>query len=195
MSINRLQRPRLVVVGNGMAGMRTVEELVARAPDRFDITVIGGEPHPSYNRILLSSVLAGERTIAEIVIQPSSWYAKHSIHLIAGNHATAIDPVTRRVALADGATVPYDKLLLATGSKPLAPPIPALTLPMCAPSAISPMSRQFMKFEGPRIILSRSISRFQKGIEIKRRIPSMLSPHPPKTWTLIWKTIFRAIFY
>jgi hypothetical protein len=74
MSINRLQRPRLVVVGNGMAGMRTVEELVARAPDRFDITVIGGEPHPSYNRILLSSVLAGERTLAEIVIQPSSWY-------------------------------------------------------------------------------------------------------------------------
>jgi nitrite reductase (NADH) large subunit len=55
-----------------MAGMRTVEELVARAPDRFDITVIGGEPHPSYNRILLSSVLAGERALAEIVIQPSS---------------------------------------------------------------------------------------------------------------------------
>jgi NAD(P)H-nitrite reductase large subunit len=97
MSINRLQRPRLVVVGNGMAGMRTVEELVARAPDRFDITVIGGEPHPSYNRILLSSALAGERTLAEIVIQPSSWYEKHGIHLIAGNHATAIDPVTRRV--------------------------------------------------------------------------------------------------
>jgi NAD(P)H-nitrite reductase large subunit len=59
-------------------------ELVARAPDRFDITVIGGEPHPSYNRILLSSVLAGERTLAEIVIQPSSWYEKHGIHLIAG---------------------------------------------------------------------------------------------------------------
>jgi nitrite reductase (NADH) large subunit len=78
MSINHLQRPRLVVVGNGMAGMRTVEELVARAPDRFDITVIGGEPHPSYNRILLSSVLAGERTLAEIVIQPSSWYEKQA---------------------------------------------------------------------------------------------------------------------
>jgi nitrite reductase (NADH) large subunit len=64
--------------------MRTVEELVARAPDRFDITVIGGEPHPSYYHILLSSVLAGERTLAEIVIQPSSWYEKHGIHLIAG---------------------------------------------------------------------------------------------------------------
>ena len=64
--------------------MRTVEELVARASDRFDINVIGGEPHPSYNHILLSSVLAGERTLAEIVIQPSSWYEKHGIHLIAG---------------------------------------------------------------------------------------------------------------
>jgi nitrite reductase (NADH) large subunit len=76
--------------------------------------------------------LAGERTLAEIVIQPSSWYEKHGIHLIAGNHATAIDPVTRRVALADGATVPYDKLLLATGSKPLAPPIPGLDFCQCA---------------------------------------------------------------
>jgi nitrite reductase (NADH) large subunit len=63
MSINRLQRPRLVVVGNGMAGMRTVEELVARAPDRFDITVIGGEPHPSYNRILSKPSRQGRRSV------------------------------------------------------------------------------------------------------------------------------------
>ena len=84
--------------------MRTVEELVARAPDRFDITVIGGEPHPNYNCILLSSVLAGERTLAEIVIQPSSWYEKHGIHLIAGNHATAIDPVTRPRTLITGSS-------------------------------------------------------------------------------------------
>jgi nitrite reductase (NADH) large subunit len=96
MSINRLQRPRLVVVGNGMAGMRTVEELVARAPDRFDITVIGGEPHPSYNRILLSSALAGERTLAEIVIQPSSWYEKHGIHLIAENRNARQPKVSAR---------------------------------------------------------------------------------------------------
>jgi nitrite reductase (NADH) large subunit len=73
----------VVVVGNGMAGMRTVEELVARVPDRCDITVIGDEPHPSYNRILLSSVLADERPLAEIGIQPFSWYEKHGIHSIA----------------------------------------------------------------------------------------------------------------
>ena len=123
------QRSRLVVVGNGMAGMRAVEELLSRAPDRFDITVIGAEPHPNYNRILLSSVLAGDKTLDEIVINAPSWYAEHGIRLIAGNRATAIDRVARQVALADGTAVAYDKLLLATGSKPVAPPIPGLGLP------------------------------------------------------------------
>ena len=69
MSSDRPERARLVVVGNGMAGMRTVEELLSRAPDRFDITVIGAEPHPNYNRIMLSSVLAGDKTLDEIVHQ------------------------------------------------------------------------------------------------------------------------------
>ncbi|HJY17172.1 MAG TPA: FAD-dependent oxidoreductase, partial [Xanthobacteraceae bacterium] len=70
------RRPRLVVVGNGMAGMRAVEELLARAPDRFAITVIGAETQPNYNRILLSSVLAGDKTMDEIVINPWSWYGE-----------------------------------------------------------------------------------------------------------------------
>ena len=129
MSGDRPGRSRLVVVGNGMAGMRAVEELLSRAPDRFDITVIGAEPHPNYNRILLSSVLAGDKTLDEIVINAPSWYAEHGIRLIAGNRATAIDRVARQVALADGTAVAYDKLLLATGSKPVAPPIPGLGLP------------------------------------------------------------------
>jgi nitrite reductase (NADH) large subunit len=123
------QRSRLVVVGNGMAGMRAVEELLSRAPDRFDITVIGAEPHPNNKRILLSSVLAGDKTLDEIVINAPSWYAEHGIRLIAGNRATAIDRAARQVALADGTAVAYDKLLLATGSKPVAPPIPGLGLP------------------------------------------------------------------
>ena len=123
------RRSRLVVVGNGMAGMRAVEELLSRAPDRFDITVIGAEPHPNYNRILLSSVLAGDKTLDEIVINSPSWYAENGIRLIAGNRATAIDRVARQVALTDGTAVAYDKLLLATGSKPVAPPIPGLGLP------------------------------------------------------------------
>jgi nitrite reductase (NADH) large subunit len=112
-----------------MAGMRTVEELLARAPDRYAITVVGAEPHANYNRILLSSVLASDKTLDEIVINPRSWYDEHGIKLIAGNRVTAIDGAGRTVALADGTALPYDKLLLATGSKPVAPPIPGLGLP------------------------------------------------------------------
>jgi nitrite reductase (NADH) large subunit len=122
------RRAQLVVVGNGMAGMRAVEELLSRAPDRFEITVIGAEAQPNYNRILLSSVLAGEKTLDDIVINSRSWYGEHGIRLIAGISATAIDRAVRQVALADGRSVPYDKLLLATGSKPLAPSISGLGL-------------------------------------------------------------------
>src|SRR3954466_9239321 len=109
------RRERLVVIGNGMAGMRTVEELLARAPDRYDITVIGAEPHPNYNRILLSSVLAGDKSVVDIVINPREWYDARNIRLIAGNPATAIDLAAKGVTLAGGETVGYDKLLLATG--------------------------------------------------------------------------------
>src|SRR3984957_8386956 len=127
-SMGSRRRARLVVVGNGMAGMRAVEELLSRAPGRFDITVIGAEPQPHYSRILLSSVLAGDKALDEIVVNPWSWYDEHGICLIASNRATAIDRAARQVELADGNAIPYDKLLLATGSKPLAPPIPGLGL-------------------------------------------------------------------
>jgi nitrite reductase (NADH) large subunit len=112
--------------------MRTVEELLARAPDRYAITVIGAEPHPNYNRILLSSVLAGEKTVDEIVINPTGWYDEHAIRLIAGQPVTAIDRAVKTVMVSGtggGEAIAYDKLLLATGSKPLAPPIPGLGLP------------------------------------------------------------------
>src|SRR5580704_14809984 len=128
-SMSSRRRAQLVVVGNGMAGMRAVEELLSRAPDRYDTTVVGAEVHTNYNRILLSSVLAGDKTLDEIVINPRSWYDEHGIRLIAGNRATAVDRSGRKVTLADGSVIPYDKLLLATGSRPLAPPIPGLGLP------------------------------------------------------------------
>lgn len=113
-------RTQLIVVGNGMAGVRALEELLERAPGRFDITVVGAEPHANYNRTLLSAVLAGEKTLDEIVVHPPGWYAAHGIRLIAGTRATGIDRAARMVALADGRSLRYDKLLLATGSKPLA---------------------------------------------------------------------------
>jgi nitrite reductase (NADH) large subunit len=128
-SADRRSRERLVVVGNGMAAMRTVEALLARAPKRYDVTVIGAEPHPNYNRILLSAVLAGDKTIDEIVIHPHAWYAEHSVRLLTGRPVTAMDRTTKTVSLAGGTAFPYDTLLLATGSKPLVPPISGLDLP------------------------------------------------------------------
>ena len=126
-------RERRVVVGNGMAGMRTVEELLKLDPARYDITVFGAEPHPNYDRIMLSSVLAGEKQVDDIVINPRAWYEDNDIVLHAGDSVTAIDPKARTVTAASGLTVPYDRLLLATGSRPIVPPIPGLNLPgVCA---------------------------------------------------------------
>ena len=111
-----------------MAGMRTVEELEARSPGRYRITVFGAEPHANYNRIALSSVLAGDKSLDEIVINPRSWYEEHGIELVTGDAVTKIDPAAKTVTAASGRVTHYDKLLLATGSKPIAPPIPGLDL-------------------------------------------------------------------
>lgn len=122
--MTRIDKPRLVVVGNGMAGMRTVEELLALAPDLYDITVFGAEPHGNYNRILLSPVLAGEKTVDDIMLHPREWYARHGITLLAGDPVVEIDRVRRRVRSQSGTEVRYDRLLLATGSRPFIVPVP-----------------------------------------------------------------------
>ena len=122
--MNRTGKPRLVVVGNGMAGMRTVEELLALAPDLYDITVFGAEPHGNYNRILLSPVLAGEKTVDDIMLHPREWYARHGITLLAGDPVVAIDRTRRLVRSQSGKEVRYDRLLLATGSRPFIVPVP-----------------------------------------------------------------------
>lgn len=123
-SANPQSRPRLVVVGNGMAGMRTVEELLKLAPDLYDITVFGAEPHGNYNRILLSPVLAGEKTVADIMLNTREWYDENGIELLAGDPVVAIDRPRRIVRSASGREVHYDRLLLATGSKPFILPVP-----------------------------------------------------------------------
>jgi len=123
-----MKKLRLVMVGNGMAGVRTIEELLKIAPDLYDITIFGAEPHPNYNRILLSPVLAGEQTLDDIVLNPLAWYAQHGITLHAGKPVTAIDRIRRRVRAADGTEAEYDRLLLATGSTPFVPPLPGKDL-------------------------------------------------------------------
>src|SRR3954454_22714408 len=107
-------RPKLVVVGNGMAGVRTLEEVLKLAPDLYEITVFGAEPHPNYNRILLSPVLAGEQTLQDIVLNNFDWYAQHGITLHTGRKVMSIDRARRHVTADDGTTPEYDRLLLAT---------------------------------------------------------------------------------
>ncbi|MEJ2794593.1 nitrite reductase large subunit NirB [Iodobacter sp. LRB] len=123
-----MTKPKLVVVGNGMAGIRTVEELLTLAPDRYDITVFGAEPHPNYNRILLSPVLAGEQTFDQIVLNPLSWYSDNHITLHLGKTIAKIDRVRRVVISDDGVEEGYDRLLLATGSTPFILPVPGKDL-------------------------------------------------------------------
>lgn len=114
---------RLVVVGNGMAGINTVEQLL-KLTDRYDITVIGEEPHPNYNRILLSYVLEGSKKLDDIVLNPYSWYEEAGITLLAGEMGERID-TERRVVLTDkGREVPYDRVIIATGSTPFRLPVP-----------------------------------------------------------------------
>ena len=123
MSTGTQNRPKLVVIGNGMAGVKTLEHLLTIAPDLYDITVFGSEPHPNYNRILLSPVLAGEMTIDDIVINDRAWYRQHGIALHTGKTITKIDRRNRIVTADDGTRARFDRLLLATGSNPVKLPI------------------------------------------------------------------------
>lgn len=120
---------RVVIIGNGMAGVRTLEEILARAPGRFDITVFGAEQHPAYNRIMLSSVLAGEKHFPDIVTHPADWYSSRGVDLRLGEKVIAVDCAARRVIAAGGECIAYDRLILATGSHPVMPPLAGSDLP------------------------------------------------------------------
>ena len=113
---------KLVVVGNGMAGIGCVEQILKYAR-KFEITIFGDETHLNYNRILLSSVLAGEKSADEIVLNSLEWYEKNDIELRLGVRIVEVDPVQKTVAGDDGSITSFDKLLLATGSNALIPPI------------------------------------------------------------------------
>ncbi|MCD0504760.1 nitrite reductase large subunit NirB [Bordetella petrii] len=119
---------KLVMVGNGMAGVRTLEELLKLAPDMYDITVFGSEPYPNYNRILLSPVLTGEQTVQDIVLNDVDWYQSNGIDLRMNCKVQRINRARRTVIGEDGTEVPYDRLLLATGSNPFILPVPGKDL-------------------------------------------------------------------
>jgi NAD(P)H-nitrite reductase large subunit len=117
---------RLVIIGNGMAATRLAEELVARAPGNIDITILGDERVPSYNRILLSAVLEGTHPVSALTLKAASWYDAHGVDLRLGSRVLELDREHGEVMLVDGQRIPYDKVVLATGSIPTLPPIRGL---------------------------------------------------------------------
>ena len=123
-----MKKLKLVMIGNGMAGVRTLEELLKLSNELYDITVFGAEPHANYNRVLLSPVLAGEQTFDEIVLNDLNWYQDHNIKLLLNRKVVEIDRIKRRVIAEDGTEAKYDRLLIATGSTPFMLPIPGNTL-------------------------------------------------------------------
>ena len=124
----RVKKSKLVLIGNGMAGIRTLEELLKIAPELYDISVFGAEPHPNYNRILLSPVLAGEQTLDEIILNSWDWYKDNHITLHSGKKVVEVDRIKRIVRAADGTEEAYDRLLMCTGSNPFILPVPGKDL-------------------------------------------------------------------
>jgi nitrite reductase (NADH) large subunit len=117
-------RRRLLVIGNGMCSLRLLEELTTIAAGEFEITVVGAEPDPAYNRVLLSPMLAGEITADDVALKPASWYTQNGISLRIGQPVTSLDAVRRIAVLSDGARLPFDICVLATGSEPVRLPLP-----------------------------------------------------------------------
>jgi nitrite reductase (NADH) large subunit len=124
----RHSRERLLVIGAGMAGLKLVEELVELCPGRYDITMAGAEARPAYNRVLLSSLLAGDVAEADIALRPASWYADNGIELLTSAECVELRSAERRVTLKTGDSLAYDRLVLATGSTAVRLPIPGRDL-------------------------------------------------------------------
>ncbi|MBI3546216.1 MAG: NAD(P)/FAD-dependent oxidoreductase [Gammaproteobacteria bacterium] len=124
-----MKKEKLILIGNGMAGVRALEELINIAPEMYDITVFGSEPYGNYNRILLSPVLAGEKSFNDILLNDDPWYEQHRITLHKGREVTEINRRAKTVVTRDGVSADYDRLLLATGSNPVILPVPGHKLP------------------------------------------------------------------
>jgi nitrite reductase (NADH) large subunit len=120
---------KLVVLGNGMAAGRVLDELFARAPNRYDVTIFGAEPRVNYDRIMLSPVLSGEKEFESIIVHDDAWYAKHNVDLHKGETVVAIDRAAKTIRTQSGTVAHYDDLIVATGSRPILIPVPGAELP------------------------------------------------------------------
>jgi len=117
-------KKKLVMIGNGMAGVRAIEEILKANPDMFEITIFGAEKYPNYNRIMLSPVLAGDTTIEDIILNDEQWYKDNGITLHMGKRIKEIQRGYKKVIAEDGTEAEYDNLIIATGSNPFIIPIP-----------------------------------------------------------------------
>ena len=153
--MSNIKREKLVVIGNGIAGISTVEQII-KLGGKFDITVIGQEPHPNYNRIMLSYVLEGSKTLDDIVLNDWKWYEDNQITLHTGVTVTAIDGERKVVTADNGLTVPYDRVIIATGSKPFILPVPGSDKEELSDFETSPTARRC--FKPPRHTRKRPLS-------------------------------------
>ncbi|WP_313110263.1 nitrite reductase large subunit NirB [Atlantibacter sp.] len=143
---------QLVIVGNGMAAVRLVEQLLQHAPDRFAITLIGDEPGVAYNRILLSPVLGGEKAVADTVLHPQAWYQAHGVTVLSHEKALAVDTV-RRTVTTERQQLPWDELVFATGSVPFIPPIHGHAQPHVHTFRTHQDVEAILRHDGPAVVL------------------------------------------
>ena len=122
-------KTKLVMIGNGMAGLRTIEEILERSQSQFDITIIGKEPYPNYNRIMLSNILQKKMTVEDTIMNPYDWYQENNIELINNDPVEKVDKENKIVTTSKGIEVEYDICIFATGSKAFVLPIPGSNLP------------------------------------------------------------------
>jgi nitrite reductase (NADH) large subunit len=121
-----MDKQKLVLIGNGMAGVRSIEEILKHSPHSFEITIFGSEPHPNYNRIQLSAVLQGGTSFKDITINDRDWYNQQNIKLFTGETVIKIDTEEQLVKTDKNQEVPYDRLIIATGSIPFQLPLPGV---------------------------------------------------------------------
>ncbi|MFJ5488270.1 FAD-dependent oxidoreductase [Hansschlegelia beijingensis] len=175
-----MQRERLVIVGAGMASLKLLEELAAAAPDRHDVTVVGADPTPAYNRVLLSSLLAGEASDEDLRLRGRDWYAAHGFRLLTGVPAQAIDRPEKRLILNDGRTLAFDKLVLATGSEPIRLPLVAEPGRVIVARCLSVVVRVLLK-KGQRLYINDGIwSSLSDSWTGKIMLPAQLIPDPAR---------------
>ncbi|PLM99776.1 nitrite reductase (NAD(P)H), partial [Klebsiella quasipneumoniae] len=159
---------RLVVIGNGMAATRLVQRLVERDPARFAITVVGDEPHPAYNRIQLSPLLAGEKTASQIPLLPAEWYTRHGVCLRSGEAVDEVDVAQRRLRIAD-AWLPWDELVFATGSRPFIPPLPGIDRPQVMPFRTLADVERILAIPGPAVVIGGGVLGVEAAAALRRR--------------------------